>query len=62
MNHLLLMALYAAIVGLFFAVVARRARRAQIVLFLQIFLGLVLGGIALGWLMFFFPAGPPTPG
>ena len=62
MNHLLLMAIYAVMVGLFFAVLARRDRREQVVLFLQIALGLILGGLALGWLMFFFPSGPPTPG
>ena len=59
MTHLNLMILYAALIGLFFAVLWRRERRLQIKLFLQIFLGLVVGAIVLGWLMFPFPAGPP---
>ena len=62
MNHLLLMVVYALVVGLYFAVLARRTLRGQVVLFLKIFGGLVLGGVALGWLMFFFPSGPPAPG
>ena len=60
MTHLNLMILYAALIGLFFAVLWRRERRLQIKLFLQIFLGLVVGAIVLGWLMFPFPAGPPA--
>ncbi|MEM6793347.1 MAG: hypothetical protein AAF725_05165 [Acidobacteriota bacterium] len=61
MNHLLLMAAYAALVGLFFAALSRRTLREQGILFLQIFGGLMIGGLALGWLMYFFPSGPPAP-
>ena len=61
MTHLNLMILYAALLGLFFAVLWRRERRLQIKLFLQIFLGLVVGAIVLGWLMLPFPDGPPSP-
>ena len=61
MSHLNLMVLYAALLGLFFAVLWRRDRREQLKLFLQIFLGLVVGAIVLGWLMYPFPSGPPSP-
>ena len=61
MTHLNLMVLYAALLGLFFAVLWRRDRREQLKLFLQIFLGLVVGAIVVGWLMYPFPSGPPSP-
>ncbi len=61
MSHFLLMAAYAALISVFFALLWRRDRREQGKLFLQIFLGMVVGGLALAWLMYFFPAGPPTP-
>lgn len=60
-DHLLLMTLYAFLVSLFFAVLARRRRPEQIRLFLTLFLGLMGGGLALAWLMYFFPSGPPAP-
>lgn len=59
MTHFLLMALYAFVVSLFFAALWREDLAAARRLFLQIFLGLVVGGLALAWLMFPFPAGPP---
>ncbi len=61
MSHFLLMAAYAALISVFFALLWRRDRKEQGKLFLQIFLGMVGGGLALAWLMYFFPAGPPTP-
>lgn len=61
MNHLLLMVVYAAVISAFFALLSRRAPREQALLFAKLFFGLVLGGIALAWLMFFFPSGPPAP-
>lgn len=61
MSHFGLMALYALLVSLFFAVLWRREKRDQIRLFLQLFLGLVGGALVLGWLMYPFPSGPPTP-
>jgi cytochrome bd-type quinol oxidase subunit 2 len=60
-SHFLLMVAYALIVSLFFALLWRRGRREQTRLFLQLFLGMVVGGLALGWLMYPFPPGPPTP-
>jgi len=55
------MSLYALLVGAFFALLWKRNRRNQIKLFLQLFLGMVLGGTLLAWVMYFFPSGPPTP-
>jgi len=60
MSHFLLMVVYALLVAIFFAALWRRDRKGQIKLFLQIFLGLVLGGLALAWLMYPFPSGPPV--
>jgi hypothetical protein len=55
------MVLYALIVSVFFAVLWRRRRREQIQLFLQLFLGMVGGGLLVAWLMYPFPSGPPAP-
>lgn len=60
-SHFLLMVHYALLVAAFFTLLWRRKRAARVRLFLQLFLGLVGGGLALAWLMYFFPAGPPTP-
>lgn len=61
MSHFLLLVLHALLVGLFFALLWRREPRAQVKLFLQVFLGMVGGGLALAWLMYPFPSGPPAP-
>ena len=61
MSHFLLMVTYAALVSIFFAVLWRRLPRQQGKLFAQLFLGMVVGGLALAWLMYFFPSGPPAP-
>lgn len=61
MSHLLLMVTYAALISVFFAALWRRTFREQVKLFLQLFLGLVGGGLALAWLMYPFPSGPPAP-
>jgi hypothetical protein len=55
------MTTYAALVGFFFALLWRRGRKEQIRLFLQIFLGMMIGAILLGWLMYPFPTGPAAP-
>lgn len=60
-SHFFLMVIFAALLGLFFALLWRRQRRSQVKLFLQIFLGMVLGGLLLAWLMYPFPSGPPAP-
>jgi cytochrome bd-type quinol oxidase subunit 2 len=61
LSHFLLMVLYALIVSLFFSLLWRRGRREQVKLFLQIFLGMVGGGLLVAWLMYPFPSGPPAP-
>lgn len=61
MSHFLLMVLYSLLVSTFFAALWRRTPREQVVLFLQLFLGMVLGGLVLAWLMYPFPPGPPAP-
>ena len=61
LSHFLLMVAYALLVSLFFTVLWRRERRAQIKLFLQLFLGMVGGGLIVAWLMYPFPSGPPAP-
>ncbi len=61
MSHFLLMVLYALIVSLFFTLLWRRERKEQVKLFLQLFLGMVGGGLLIAWLMYPFPAGPPAP-
>lgn len=61
LSHFSLMVLYAFIVSLFFTLLWRRERKEQLSLFLQLFLGMVGGGLLLAWLMFPFPSGPPAP-
>lgn len=61
LSHAFLMTLYAMLVSIFFTFLWRRERKAQLRLFLQLFLGMVLGALALAWLMYPFPSGPPTP-
>ncbi len=61
LSHFLLLVLYALVVSLFFTLLWRRGRREQIKLFLQIFLGMVGGGLLVAWLMYLFPSGPPAP-
>jgi hypothetical protein len=61
MSHFGLMALYAFLVSVFFAVLWKRTRREQLRLFLQLFLGMMGAALVLAWLMFMLPAAPPAP-
>jgi hypothetical protein len=61
LSHFFLMVLYALLVSLFFTLLWRRERKEQIRLFLQLFLGMVGGGLLVAWLMYPFPPGPPAP-
>jgi cytochrome bd-type quinol oxidase subunit 2 len=61
MSHFFLMVLYSLVVSLFFTLLWRRERKEQVRLFLQLFLGMVGGGLLVAWLMFPFPQGPPAP-
>lgn len=61
MSHFLLMVLYSFLVSAFFAALWRREVRDQVILFLQLFVGMVVGGLLIAWLMYPFPSGPPAP-
>jgi cytochrome bd-type quinol oxidase subunit 2 len=61
LSHFFLMVLYALVVSLFFTLLWRRDRKEQVRLFLQLFLGMVGGGLLVAWLMYPFPQGPPAP-
>jgi cytochrome bd-type quinol oxidase subunit 2 len=61
MSHFFLMVLYSLVVSLFFTLLWRRERKDQVRLFLQLFLGMVGGGLLVAWLMYPFPQGPPAP-
>ncbi len=61
LSHVLLMAIYALLLSLFFALLWRRDRRSQVRLFLQLLVGMMGGALLLAWLMYPFPSGPPTP-
>lgn len=61
MSHFFLMVLYALIVSLFFTLLWRRERKERIKLFLQLFIGMVGGGLLVAYLMYPFPPGPPAP-
>lgn len=60
-SHILLMTLYATQVSVFFAVLWRRKPRDQGKLFLQLFLGMMVGGLVLAWLMYPLPPSPAGP-
>jgi cytochrome bd-type quinol oxidase subunit 2 len=61
LSHFFLMVIFALLVSVFFTVLWRRNRREQLILFLQLFLGMVGGGLIVAWLMYPFPSGPPAP-
>ena len=61
MSHFFLMVVYALLVSLFFTLLWRRERKERIKLFLQLFLGMVVGGLLVAYLMYPFPPGPPAP-
>lgn len=54
-DHFLVMTTYAALVSAFFSLLWREGRRERLKLFGIIFGSLVLGGLAVAWLMFPFP-------
>ena len=54
-GHIVLMALYAFCVSVFFALLWKTGTRDRILFALWVFLALFVGGIAVGWAMFPFP-------
>ena len=55
LNHITLMVLFAAVVAVVFACLGKDSLGDRVRFGLWLFLGLVLGGLALSWLMFPFP-------
>jgi len=55
MDHFLLLVWHALLISVFFAFLWRHETRERRRLFLKSFLVMVLGGIALAWLMYPFP-------
>jgi hypothetical protein len=55
-DHFLIMTLYALLVSIFFSVLWANERRARLRLFTKIFGALVVGGLAVAWLMYPFPS------
>ncbi len=61
MSHFLFMVLHAFLLGVFFAFLWHDNPKEQLITFAKIFFGLVLGGIALAWIMYYLPSAPPPP-
>ncbi|HKF45676.1 MAG TPA: hypothetical protein VKG01_21490 [Thermoanaerobaculia bacterium] len=55
-DHFLIMALYAFLISFFFALLWRSEKRERAVLFVKLFLALVVGALAVAWLMYPFPS------
>jgi hypothetical protein len=55
-DHFLIMALYALLISIFFALLWRNERHERTVLFVKLFLALVVGALAVAWLMYPFPS------
>ena len=54
-NHLVLMAIYAALTGCFFALLTRHEKRARLRTFGIVAGALFMGGVAIAWVMYPFP-------
>jgi hypothetical protein len=55
-DHFLIMTIYALLISLFFALLWRNERRERFALFVKLFLALVVGALAVAWLMYPFPS------
>jgi len=55
-DHFLIMVVYALLVSVFFAFLWRSGKRERLLLFAKVFGALVLGGLAVAWLMYPFPS------
>jgi hypothetical protein len=55
-DHFIIMTVYAILVSAFFALLWREERRERLRLFGILIAALVLGGLAVAWLMYPFPA------
>jgi membrane-associated PAP2 superfamily phosphatase len=54
-DHFLLLVVQAALIAVFFAFLWKRDGRERLRYLLKVFAALVLGAVALGWLMYPFP-------
>lgn len=54
-DHFIIMAVYAVLVSVFFALLWREERRERLRLFGILLTALILGGLAVAWLMYPFP-------
>jgi cytochrome bd-type quinol oxidase subunit 2 len=54
-DHFIIMAVYAVLVSAFFALLWREGRRERLRLFGILVAALLLGGLAVAWLMYPFP-------
>lgn len=55
-DHFLILVLYALLISLFFALLWRSERRERVSLFVKLFFALVVGALAVAWLMYPFPS------
>jgi hypothetical protein len=55
-DHFLIMTLYALLISMFFALLWRSGKRERVSLFVRLFLALVVGALAVAWLMYPFPS------
>jgi len=55
-DHFLIMALYALLISVFFSLLWRSGARERVALFVKLFLALVVGALAVAWLMYPFPS------
>ena len=55
-DHFLILTLYALLISVFFALLWRSGRRERVSLFVKLFLALVVGALAVAWLMYPFPS------
>ncbi len=55
-DHFLIMTIYALLISIFFGTLWRNQPRDRVRLFVKIFLALMVGGLALAWLMYPFPS------
>ncbi|HPS79268.1 MAG TPA: hypothetical protein PLS53_14005 [Thermoanaerobaculaceae bacterium] len=54
-DHLSLMTLHALLVAIYFSFLWKHGRRERWFYFWKVFGALMVGAVALGWLMYFFP-------
>lgn len=54
-DHLSLMTLHALLIAVYFSFLWKAGRRERWLYFWKVFGALMVGAVALGWLMYFFP-------